>query len=133
MEYDDFIDLKYQPNKDDLICLFRITPSKDFSMKEAAIRVAAESSNGTWSDLEIPNHIEALKAIVFDINKDLVKVAYPLDLFEKGNMPQIMSSVAGNIFGMKAVDGLKIEDIKWPAKLIKSFKGPNFGLKGIQK
>jgi len=133
MKYEDFIDLKYKPKEDELICLFRITPSKDFNLKEAAIRVAAESSNGTWSDLKITNHIESLKATVFDINKDLVKIAYPIELFEKGNMSQIMSSIAGNIFGMKAVDGLRLEDIHWPKKLINSFKGPAFGMKGAQK
>jgi ribulose-bisphosphate carboxylase large chain len=133
MKYDDFINLKYKPNKDDLICLFRITPSKEFNIKDAAIRVAAESSNGTWSDLEVPQHIEKLKAIVYDIKKDFVKIAYPVDLFEKGNMSQILSSIAGNIFGMKAVKGLRLEDIQWPKKLLNSFKGPGFGIKGVQK
>lgn len=133
MKYEDFIDLKYKPNNDDLICLFRITPSKEFTLKEAAIRVAAESSNGTWSDLAVPEHIQKLKAVVYDIKNDFVKIAYPVELFEKGNMSQILSSIAGNIFGMKAVDGLRLEDIYWPTKLIHSFKGPGFGIKGVQK
>ncbi|MFA5303386.1 MAG: type III ribulose-bisphosphate carboxylase [Candidatus Nanoarchaeia archaeon] len=133
MNYNDFIDLKYKPNSSDLICLFRITPSKGFSVKDAAIRVSAESSNGTWSNLKVPEHIQKLKAIVYDIKNDFVKIAYPIDLFEKGNMSQVLSSIAGNIFGMKAVDGLMLEDIKWPKEIIKSFKGPNFGIKGVQK
>jgi ribulose-bisphosphate carboxylase large chain len=133
MNYDDFIDLKYKPSSDDLICLFRITPSKGFNIKNTASRVAAESSNGTWSDLKVPSHLLKLKAKVFNIEKDFVKVAYPVELFEKGNMSQVLSSVAGNIFGMKAVDGLRLEDIQWPKKLISSFKGPNFGISGVQK
>jgi ribulose-bisphosphate carboxylase large chain len=133
MKYDDFLNLNYKPSEDDLICLFRITPSKGFTVKDAAIRVAAESSNGTWSDLKVPQHIIAIQAKVFEINKDLVKIAYPIDLFEKGNMSQVLSSIAGNIFGMKAVDGLRLEDIHWPKKLIKSFKGPSMGLFGVQK
>ncbi|MDD2678596.1 MAG: type III ribulose-bisphosphate carboxylase [Candidatus Nanoarchaeia archaeon] len=133
MKYEDFIDLKYAPNNDELICLFRITPSKDFTIKDAAIRVAAESSNGTWSNLKVPKHILKLKATVFDIKNDFVKIAYPLDLFEKGNMSQILSSIAGNVFGMKAVNGLRLEDVHWPKKLLNSFKGPGFGLNGVQK
>jgi len=48
-------------------------------------------------------------------------------------MPQILSSIAGNIFGMKVVTNLKLEDIEWPERLVKSFKGPNIGLDEIRK
>src|SRR3989338_6213889 len=48
-------------------------------------------------------------------------------------MSQILASIAGNVFGMKAVDGLRIEDIKWPAKIRDSFPGPQFGIDGIRK
>lgn len=133
MNYSDYFDLKYKPNKNDLICLFRITPEKGFDLKKCAIRVASESSNGTWSDLEVPKHVYDIRARVFNINNDLVKIAYPLKLFEKGNMSQILSSISGNIFGMKALKGLRLEDVFWPKKLIKSFKGPKFGLSGVRK
>lgn len=133
MKYSDYWDLKYKPSKDDLICLFKITPSKDFNVKKAAIRVAAESSNGTWSDLKVPKHIMNIRARVFNVKKDMVKIAYPSILFEKGNMSQVLSSIGGNVYGMKAVNGLRLEDIKWPKSMIKSFKGPKFGIKGVRK
>ena len=44
-----------------------------------------------------------LGAKVFEIKGKNIKVAYPMELFEEGNMPQIYSSVAGNIFGMKEI------------------------------
>ncbi len=132
IKYEDFLDMNYAPAKDDLIVLFRITPAKGFSMEKAAARVASESSNGTWAGLRVPEHITKLSAHCYDIDKDFVKVAYPFELFEEGNMPQILSSIAGNIFGMKAIDGLRIEDIHWPKKLIKSFKGPQFGINGVR-
>ncbi|MDI6807341.1 MAG: ribulose-bisphosphate carboxylase large subunit, partial [Candidatus Aenigmarchaeota archaeon] len=62
-----------------------------------------------------------------------IKVAYPIELFEPGNMPQILSSIAGNIFGMKAVKNLRLEDVSWPHGMIRSFKGPQFGIEGIRK
>ncbi len=133
MNYNDFVDLKYKPSEDDIICLFKVTPSRGFSVKDAAIRVAAESSNGTWSNLNVPDHILKLRAKVYDIDGKWVKIAYPIDLFEKGNMSQIMSSIAGNIFGMKAVDGLRLEDVRWPKKILKSFRGPQYGIKGVRK
>ncbi|MHA1233748.1 MAG: type III ribulose-bisphosphate carboxylase [Promethearchaeota archaeon] len=132
MKYEDFLDLAYEPTEEDLICLFKIKPASDFSIEKVAIRVAAESSNGTWTTLKIPEHIRALSAKVYDINNSYVKIAYPNDLFEEGNMPQILSSIAGNIFGMKALDGLRLVDVKWPKNIINSFKGPQYGIKGIR-
>jgi len=124
--------LVYEPHEEDLICLFKIKPASGFPIEKVAIRVAAESSNGTWTALKIPDHIRALSAKVYEINDNYVKIAYPNDLFEEGNMPQILSSIAGNIFGMKALEGLRLVDVKWPKNLIKSFKGPQYGIKGIR-
>ena len=47
----EFIDLKYRP-KNDLVCLFRITPGSRLSMEKAANTVALESSVGTWTDVK---------------------------------------------------------------------------------
>ena len=127
------MNLEYEPSEEDLICLFKIIPSSGFPIEKVAIRVAAESSNGTWTSLKIPEHIRALSAKVYQINGNYVKIAYPNELFEVGNMPQILSSIAGNIFGMKALEGLRLVDVKWPRNIIHSFKGPQFGVKGIRE
>jgi ribulose-bisphosphate carboxylase large chain len=133
MKYEDFLNLNYVPNNDDLICLYKIKPSNGFSVQKVAIRVAAESSNGTWTDLKVPDHISKLCAKVYHIDGEYVKIAYPNDLFEEGNMPQILSSIAGNVFGMKALEGLRLVDVKWPLNILNSFKGPQFGMNGIRK
>jgi ribulose-bisphosphate carboxylase large chain len=54
-------------------------------------------------------------------------VAYPPVLFEAGNLPQILSCIAGNIMGMKAVDSIRLLDCEWPEGLATSFPGPQFG------
>ncbi len=133
IKYSDFIDFSYKPSSKDLICLFRITPAKGLTMKEAASRVASESSNGTWTGLDVPDRMAKLSARVFKIKGDYAWIAYPNDLFDDYNMPQVMSSIMGNIFGMKAVKGLRLEDVSWPKRLIKSFKGPKFGIKGVRR
>lgn len=134
MSYKDFIDLGYKPNKNDLVCEFRIEPSKGISMKRAAEMVAGESSVGTWTDVvTMKPRIRKMGARIFSIKGNYVKIAYPSVLFEEGNMPQIMSSIGGNVFGMKAVKNLRLEDIDWSDDIIKSFKGPMFGVKGIRK
>ncbi|MEW6063416.1 MAG: type III ribulose-bisphosphate carboxylase [Nanoarchaeota archaeon] len=133
MSYADFVALNYKPKKSDLICLFYIEPFQ-VSMKEAAGAVAAESSVGTWTEVTTETkRIAKMRAKVFEIKNNYIKVAYPYELFERGNMPEILSSIAGNIFGMKIVKNLRLEDIKFPENIIKSFKGPAFGINGIRK
>jgi len=63
----------------------------------------------------------------------LVKIAYPVELFEEGNMPAFLASIAGNIFGMKRAAGLRLEDIYLPRKFLEYFKGPSKGLKGVKE
>ncbi len=131
--YHEFIDTKYRPAEDDLLCLFRMEPAQGFTIEDAAGRVASESSVGTWTTLTtMQPRIRKLMAKAYEIKGNLVKVAYPLPLFENGNMPQVLSSIAGNIFGMKAVQNLRLEDVKWPAGLLRSFQGPGFGTSGIR-
>jgi ribulose-bisphosphate carboxylase large chain len=63
-----YIDLKYEPGKNDLICLFRIEPDKGISIKKAAENVAAESSVGTWTEVKTMNpEIRKLGSKVFEI------------------------------------------------------------------
>ena len=47
-------------------------------------------------------------------------------------MPNILSSVAGNVFGLKALKNLRLLDIQFPKALLDSFKGPAFGIEGIR-
>jgi len=129
-----YIDLKYKPNKNDLVCLFRVEPKKGISIKKATEAVAGESSIGTWTSVKtMKPRIKKLGAKVFEIKGNYIKLAYPSDLFEPGNISQILSSIAGNIFGMKAVNNLRLEDVDWSNNIIKFFKGPLYGVKGIRK
>lgn len=127
-----FINLNYRP-KNDLICLFKVKPAKGLSIKKAANTVALESSIGTWTKVKCQSYVEKLKAQVFSIKNNLIKIAYPQELFEADNVPNILSSIAGNIFGMKAVESIRLEDISFPKKIIKAYNGPKYGIPGIRK
>jgi len=99
--------------------------------------IAAESSIGTWTELStmkprISKNLAA-KAYGLDEANGTVYVAYPLGLFEPGNVPQLLSDVAGNVFGMREVERLKLLDIEIPLAYAKSFKGPAIGLEGVRK
>ena len=131
--YDDFVELNYAPAKDDLICLYYFEPAKGISQNEAAGRIASESSAGTWTTLhKLPERVARIKARAFEIKGKFVMVAYPIDLWEPGNVPQLLSGIAGNIFGMKALRNLKLIDASLPEKYIRSFKGPQQGIDGIR-
>ncbi len=131
-----YIDLKHRPKKTNVIAEYYLEPNR-ISLEKAANHVAGESSIDTWSDIKTlsPKIIKKLRPYVFSINKKqkIIKIEYPTELFEKGNIPQILSSLAGNIFGMKAVRSLKLLDIHFPEKIVKSFKGPRYGIQGIRK
>lgn len=128
----EFVNLKYKP-KDDLICLFRVEPARGLTIKQAANTVALESSVGTWTTIKGRDYVKKLRAKVFSIKGNYVKIAYPSALFERDNVPNILSSIAGNIFGMKAVNNLRLEDVAFPKYILNAFSGPRYGIEGIRK
>ena len=131
-----FVDTDYKPKKSELVCLFYLEPPAGKSLAWSADHVAGESSVGTWTDVSTARKaLSGLAPHVFALDEKakLIKVAYPLGLFEPGNIPQIMSSVAGNIFGMKAVENIRLLDIQFPRDVVRSFRGPRYGIAGIRK
>jgi len=134
MSYTDFVDRSYTPSNDELVALFYVEPVEGISLEEAAGRVASESSNGTWTEIvTMSDRIRKLSAKAYEFNGFWVKIAYPLELFELGSMPQVWSSIAGNIFGMKALKNLRLEDVYWPPDMVRSFPGPEKGIKGVRE
>ena len=127
--YEDFLDRSYEPDETDLVCEFYVEPASDMDWDDAASRVASESSNGTWAELQVPGEVRDLSATAcaIDTETNHVTVAYPDALFEPGSMPQVLSCIAGNIMGMKAVDRIRLLDCFWPEKLATSFPGPQYG------
>ncbi|MFQ6086026.1 MAG: type III ribulose-bisphosphate carboxylase [Candidatus Bathyarchaeia archaeon] len=133
MKYRDFVDLSYRPSESDIVCDFLVEPS-DMDLDEAAGGVAAESSIGTWTKLTtLRKYVKGLRASVFSMKGSEVRIAYPIELFEPGNMPNILSSLAGNVFGLGSLRNLRLNDIHFPEELVKSFRGPRFGIPGIRR
>jgi ribulose-bisphosphate carboxylase large chain len=133
VKYVDFVDLNYKPKDTDVVCTFYVEP-EGTNINEAAGGVAAESSIGTWTELTtVKPYVEKLAARVFNITGNEVKIAYPLELFEPGNMPNVLSSVGGNVFGLRALENLRLNNINLPEKLVRSFKGPKYGIRGIRE
>jgi ribulose-bisphosphate carboxylase large chain len=132
--YMDFVDLRYEPARNELKALFYCEPAEGISREEAAGRVASESSTGTWTTLySLPKRMKDLQATVYEIEGNYARIAYPLDLWERGNAAQLQSGIAGNIFGMKALRNLRLIDVSFPREYLDGFKGPHFGMEGIRK
>ena len=140
--YDYYVDKGYEPSKKrDIIAVFRVTPAEGYTIEQVAGGVAAESSTGTWTTLYSWYEEERwadLSAKAYDFHDMgdgswIVKIAYPFHAFEESNLPGLLASIAGNVFGMKRVKGLRLEDLYFPEKLIREFNGPGFGIEGVRK
>jgi ribulose-bisphosphate carboxylase large chain len=132
--YHAFINKSYKPAKTDLKVLYYFEPAKGITKDDAIGRIASESSTGTWTTLsKLPPMAKKIMAIAYKTEGNFVHIAYPLELWEKGNMPQLLSGIAGNIFGMKAIKNLRLVDVNFPREYIKSFKGPDLGIAGLRK
>ncbi|MFH1503700.1 MAG: type III ribulose-bisphosphate carboxylase [Candidatus Diapherotrites archaeon] len=132
-----FVDLKYKPKKTDIICQYKIIPARGLSLKKVSEDIAGESSIGTWTNIGTmkKNIFEKLSPKIYYISEKnkRVRIAYPIDLFELGNLPEILSSIGGNIFGMKSIKGILWEDLRISEKMLKSFKGPRYGISGLRR
>ena len=139
--YGEFVDLGHEPDWErEVVAVFRLTPAEGFSAEDAAGAVAAESSVGTWTTLYTwydEARLARLRGRAFLVHplgdgSYAVHVAYPLELFEEGNMPAFLASIAGNVFGMRRVKGLRLEDIYLPRAFLERFKGPFRGVEGVR-
>ncbi|AGB05248.1 ribulose bisphosphate carboxylase, type III [Aciduliprofundum sp. MAR08-339] len=132
-----YIELDYEPKDTDLLVWFYAEPPAGRDMKYVADRIAEESSIGTWTDLKtlLPEIWEKLRARVYEIDEErrYVKIAYSLHLFEVKNMPAILASVAGNVFGMKSVENLRVLDTRFPLELLSEYPGPKYGVQGVRE
>lgn len=118
-----------------VVCKYRVTT--DLPMERAAEAIAAEQSTGTWTGISTLDHevFSNLGARVVDISGDNIIVEFPTDDFsiEVGAVPQILSVIAGNLFGLGALKGVRLEDVTLPRSILEQFKGPKFGADGIRK
>ena len=118
-----------------VICKYRVTTK--LPMTKAAEALAAEQSTGTWTGISTleKDIFEKYGGKVIDIQDDNTMIAFPADDFcvEVGAVPQILSIIAGNLFGLGSIDKVRLEDVWFPRSIREEFKGPKFGASGIRK
>ena len=103
----------------------------DLPIRKAAIAIAAEQSTGTWT--EVRGADNPLAARVIRAEGTDVQIGFPEELFEPGNIPQYLSVVAGNLFGLGALKKVRLQDVIFPESLMRAHKGPRFGIEDARK
>ena len=118
-----------------VVCRYRVTT--DLPMEKAAEAIAAEQSTGTWTGISTLDHgiFDTLGARITSIDGDIVTCEFPAEDFsiENGAVPQILSVIAGNLFGLGALKAVRLEDVTFPKSILEQFKGPKFGAEGIRQ
>ena len=61
-----------------------------------------------------------------------VTISYPLESVGP-NLPTLISTVAGNLFELRQLSGLRLMDLEFPASLAEQFPGPQFGVAGTRR
>lgn len=112
----------------------------DDKFEDAAASCAAESSTGTWTEVDEGKHsgtklAKKLRALAYDIDPKTktFKIAYKKEIFESGNMAGILAGIAGNIDSMKMLKAFRLIDVRFPKSLVQSFQGPQFGINGVRE
>jgi ribulose-bisphosphate carboxylase large chain len=130
-------DPAYHPKDTDLLACFTVVPQAGVPREEAAAAVAAESSTGTWTTVwtDLLTDLEHYKGRAYriepvpgDPDAFYAYVAYPLDLFEEGSVVNVLTSLAGNVFGFKAIRSLRLEDVRFPTAFVLTCGGPPNGI-----
>jgi len=110
-------------------------------LKSAGIAIATEESIGTWTEITTTNEWVRTKlpAKLYKMEgageSGFVYIAFPLDLFdlETSGIANILSMVAGNLFGLSALKNVRLVDIEFPKSVVQHYRGPEFGIEGVRR
>ena len=124
-------------NGEYMLAVFHFRAGNGLNALQAASEIAAESSTGTNFAVTTETAFSRqLNALVYklDLKKELVWIAYPWRLFDRrGNIQNILTFVAGNIFGMKEVSALKLLDVWFPPSMLEQYDGPSYTIDDLRK
>ena len=131
------LNLKNPQNGEYLLCVFHFVPGDGLNTLQAATEIAAESSTGTnfsvKTETDFSHEMDAL-VYKLDLKKELVWIAYPWRLFDRGgNIQNILTYIVGNVLGMKQVNALKLLDLWFPPAMLEQYDGPSYTLDDMKK
>ncbi|MBI5152259.1 ribulose-bisphosphate carboxylase [Candidatus Peregrinibacteria bacterium] len=119
-----------------LLAVFHMVAEKGRDILDVASEVAAESSTGSNVRVVDTKFAAGLNAQVYKVDKKrgLVWIAFPWRIFDRGgNVQNILTYIAGNIFGMADVKALKLLDVWFPKEMLKNYDGPSVSMNDVRK
>ena len=128
------------------------------SLVEAAESMAGEQSTGTFTSVpgetdelrrRFAARVESIETLDVAVAPSLpgaikpkssspgyqqgrVRLSFPLENMG-ANLPAIVSTVAGNLFELRYLSGLRLLDVDFPSSLAGEFPGPQFGVTGTRE
>ncbi len=117
-----------------ILAAYIMKPKSGHAYLEAAAHFAAESSTGTNVEVSTTDDFtKGVDALVYEIDesKELMKIAYPLELFDRNIIDGRMMIVSfltltiGNNQGMGDIEYGKMLDFWVPPRVIQLFDGPS--------
>ena len=131
------LNLEDPKNGEYLLGVFRLVPNGKYNILQAAAEVAAESSTGTNFKVNTETPFSrTMNALVYklDLEKNLVWIAYPWRLFDRGgNVQNILTYIVGNVLGMKQISALKLLDVWFPPAMLEQYDGPSYTIDDMRK
>ena len=122
--------------------------------RRAAEAIAGEQSSGTF--VALPNETPTLKArsgarverldvieqvgqpslpggIVSSVyTRCTLELSWPIESLGP-SLPNLMATVAGNLFELRQVSGLRVQGLKLPPSFAAAYPGPAFGVEGTRQ
>ena len=120
----------------EVIATYYFRPKKGITPEWAAQAIAEEQTTGTWTDISTTekyvHYLDGqIEKLIPSGDGYRVSIRYPAEIFEIGNIPQYLSVIAGNLFGLSRIAAVRLLDAEFPREVI-PFKGPRFGIGGIR-
>lgn len=127
-----YLDNKEVFNGQYMLAVFKVVPYGDISLEDVATEIAAESSTGSNQKVGTMTGFSAsVDARVYKVDHEnnLVYIAYPWIIFDRGgNIQNILTFIAGNIFGMAELKECKLLDVWFPSQMLDQYDGPSVTL-----
>lgn len=67
-----------------------------------------------------------------DYRRGIVRISFPLHNFGP-SLPALMSTVAGNLYELQELSGIRLLDVDLPAAFAERYPGPAFGVEGTRR
>jgi len=123
-----------------VLCAYLMKPKAGYDYLSTAAHFAAESSTGTNVEVSTTDDFtKGVDALVYEIDeaKELMKIAYPVDLFDRNiidgraMLVSFLTLTIGNNQGMGDVEYAKMLDFYVPKSYMKLFDGPSMNIQDM--